>query len=54
MQTPRRCCIGVAGREQHFDESARFLTYTTATVAAFSILAIAWTALPALFVPACA
>jgi hypothetical protein len=33
--------------------SKRFLTYTSSTIAGFSMLAIVWVALPALFVPAC-
>jgi len=35
-------------------DSQRFLTYTSATIASFSILAIIWVALPAAVVPPCA
>jgi hypothetical protein len=35
-------------------DSQRFLIYTSATVAGFSILAIVWVALPALFIEPCA
>jgi fatty-acid desaturase len=40
---------------QHSDaeDSQRFLTYTSATVAGFSILAIVWVALPVLFIEPC-
>jgi hypothetical protein len=34
-------------------DSQRFLTYTSATIASFSILAIVWVALPAAIVPPC-
>jgi hypothetical protein len=34
-------------------DSQRFLTYTSATVASFSMLAILWVALPALFIQPC-
>jgi hypothetical protein len=36
------------------EESERFLTYTSATVAGFSMLAIVWVALPAVFLAPCA
>jgi len=34
-------------------DSQRFLTYTSATIASFSILAIVWVAVPAAIVPPC-
>jgi hypothetical protein len=34
-------------------DSQRFMTYTSATVAGFSMLAIAWVGLPALFIDPC-
>jgi hypothetical protein len=34
-------------------ESQRFLTYTSATIAGFSILAIVWVAVPALLIAPC-
>jgi len=40
------------GRDDASD-SQRFLTYTSATIASFSILAIIWVALPAAIVPPC-
>jgi hypothetical protein len=36
------------------DETEAFLSYSSAAVAALSLLAIAWNGLPALIVPACA
>jgi hypothetical protein len=35
-------------------DSQRFLSYTSATVAGFSMLAIVWVAVPAAFIPPCA
>ena len=40
------------GRDDATD-SQRFLTYTSATIAGFSILAIVWVALPAAILPPC-
>ncbi len=40
------------GRDDATD-SQRFLAYTSATIASFSILAIVWVALPAAIVPPC-
>ncbi|MCW5622685.1 MAG: hypothetical protein KIS79_16370 [Burkholderiales bacterium] len=37
-----------------FSDSQRFLTYTSASVASFSMLAIIWVALPALIIAPCA
>jgi hypothetical protein len=43
-------------RDAHSEaqDSQRFLTYTSATVAGFSILAIVWVALPVFFIEPCA
>jgi len=43
-------------RDAHSEvqDSQRFLIYTSATVAGFSILAIVWVALPAFFIEPCA
>jgi hypothetical protein len=35
------------------EQPDHFLAYTTATIAGFAILTIAWVGLPALFVPPC-
>lgn len=46
-------------REEREQEAAaaeqpdHFLAYTTATIAGFSLLSIAWVGLPALFIPPC-